>query len=78
MISELTQTHTRHSESPYLGFLFRCYSDPEARRPFLRPDLPPAAHPRTAQGKEAAGTGGGTGAFSVQLRDGYPPQQLSP
>ena len=21
-------THMRHAENPYLGFLFRCYSDP--------------------------------------------------
>jgi len=29
MISELGHTtHSRHVENPYLGFLFRCYSDP--------------------------------------------------
>jgi hypothetical protein len=29
MISESGHTtHSRHVENPYLGFLFRCYSDP--------------------------------------------------
>jgi len=31
MISELGHTtHSRHVENPYLGFLFRCYSDPKS------------------------------------------------
>ena len=33
MISELGHTtHSRHVENPYLGFLFRCYSDPSTKK----------------------------------------------
>ena len=33
-------THSRHAQNPYLGFLFRCYSDPYVHLPGLTQPLP--------------------------------------